>query len=120
MSWRHELVIFTFGLTVTSVRPARDRAIAYAHFLPWPAASISVVGPVTKSPHAKTPRTFVAYVAGSTFTRPRLTSKSASTGRKVRSAAWDTAGMTTSALISNSEPGIGTGDRRPEASGSPS
>ena len=82
--------------------------MAYAHFLPWPALSMSVVGPVTKSPQAKTPRTFVAYVAGSTLTRPRLTSKSASTGRKVRSAAWDTAGITRSAWISNSEPGIGT------------
>ena len=60
---------------------------------------MSVVGPVTKSPQAKTPRTFVAYVAGSTLTRPRLTSKFASTGRNVRSAACDTAGMTVSALI---------------------
>ena len=72
-----------------------------------------VVGPVTKSPQAKTPRTFVAYVAGSTLIRPRLTSKVDSTGRNVRSAAWETAGMTVSALITNSEPGIGTGERRP-------
>ena len=36
---------------------------------------MSVVGPVTKSPQANTPRTFVAYVAGSTLTRPRLISK---------------------------------------------
>ena len=34
--------------------------------------------------------------------------------------ACETAGMTVSALITNSEPGIGTGERRPEASGSPS
>ena len=81
---------------------------------------MSVVGPVTKSPQANTPRSLVAYVAGSTLTRPRLTSKSASTGRKVRSAACDTAGMTVSALITNSEPGMGTGERRPDASGSPS
>ena len=87
--------------------------------MPWPAASMSVVGPVTKSPQAKTPRTFVAYVAGSTLTRPRLISKFASTGRKVRSAACDTAGMTVCALITNSEPSIGTGERRPDASGSP-
>ena len=81
---------------------------------------MSVAGPVTKSPAAKTPRTFVAYVAGSTLRRPRATSKAASTGRKLRSAAWDTAGMTVSAGTTNSEPGIGTGERRPEASGSPS
>ena len=43
---------------------------------------MSVVGPVTKSPQANTPRTLVAYVAGSTLIRPRLTSKFASTGRK--------------------------------------
>ena len=70
--------------------------------MPWPAASMSVVGPVTKSPQANTPRTFVAYVAGSTRTRPRPISKLASTGRNVRSAAWETAGMTTSALMTNS------------------
>ena len=46
--------------------------------------------------------------------------KSASAGRNVRSAACDTAGITVSALITNSEPGIGTGERRPDASGSPS
>src|SRR5512143_2120634 len=115
MSCRHELVIFTFGEIVTSVRPARYRSIAYAHFLPWPADSMSVVGPVTKSPQAKTPRTFVAYVAGSTLILPRLTSKLDSTGRNVRSAAWDTAGITVSAGTTNSEPSIGTGERRPEA-----
>src|SRR5947208_12276734 len=117
MSCRQELVIFTFGATVTSVRPARYRSIAYAHFLPWPAASISVVGPVTKSPQAKTPRVFVAYVAGSTLTRPRLISKAGSTGRNVRSADCETAGITTSAGIVNSLPSIGTGERRPDASG---
>src|SRR3990172_5440492 len=79
-----------------------------------------VVGPVTKSPQAKTPRTFVTYVAGSTLTRPRLTSKADSTGRKVRSAACETAGMMRSAGMTNSEPSIGTGDRRPGASGAPS
>ena len=78
-----------------------------------------VVGPVTKSPQAKTPLTFEAYVAGSTLTRPRLISNVASTGRKVRSAACDTAGMTVWAGITNSEPSIGTGERRPDASGSP-
>ena len=62
----------------------------------------------------------MAYVAGSTLTRPRLISNVASTGSIVRSAACDTAGMTVSALTTNSEPGIGTGERRPEASGSPS
>ena len=87
--------------------------------MPWPAASISVVGPVTKSPQAKTPRTLVAYVPGSTRTRPRLISKFDSTGRNVLSAAWLTAGMTVSALISNSLPSMGTGARRPVASGSP-
>ena len=76
---------------------------------------MSVVGPVTKSPQAKTPRTFVAYVAGSTLTRPRLTSKFDSTGRKVRSAACDTAGMTVSAWTTNSEPG--DRDRRAPARG---
>src|SRR4029077_12639507 len=80
---------------------------------------MSVVGPVTKSPQANTPRTLVAYVAGSTLIRPRLTSKLASTGRNVRSAAWETAGMTVSAGTTNSEPSIGTGERRPDASGSP-
>src|SRR4029077_2801450 len=80
---------------------------------------IRVVGPVTKSPHANTPRTFVAYVAGSTLTRPRLISNDASTGRKVRSAACETAGMTVCAGMTNSEPSIGTGERRPDASGSP-
>jgi hypothetical protein len=88
--------------------------------LPWPAASISVVGPVTKSPQANTPRTLVAYVPGSTLTRPRLISKLDSTGRKVLSAAWLTAGMTVSALTTNSLPSMGTGARRPVASGSPS
>ena len=72
-----------------------------------------VVGPVTKSPQANTPLTFVAYVAGSTLTRPRLISKEASTGRKVRSAACETAGMTVWAGMMNSEPSIGTGERRP-------
>ena len=88
--------------------------------MPWPADSMSVVGPVTKSPQAKTPRTFVAYVAGSTLTRPRPTSKVDSTGRKLRSAACETAGITVSAGTTNSDPGIGTGERRPDASGSPS
>ena len=36
------------------------------------------------------------------------------------SAAWLTAGITVSALTTNSEPGMGTGARRPVASGSPS
>src|SRR4029079_16101200 len=93
--------------------------MAYAHFLPWPAASMRVVGPVTKSPQANTPRTLDAYVAGSTLTRPRLISNLASTGRKVRSAAWDTAGMTVWAGMTNSEPSIGTGERAPEGAGSP-
>src|SRR3954453_19009872 len=117
MSWRHELVILTLAATLTSVRPDRYRAIAEAHFLPWPAASISVVGPVTKSPQAKTPRTFVAYVPGSTRTRPGLISKLDSTGRNVWSAVWLTAGMTVSATISNSLPSMGTGARQPLASG---
>ena len=38
----------------------------------------------------------------------------------MRSAAWETAGMTVSAGTTNSEPSIGSGERRPEASGSPS
>ena len=87
--------------------------------MPWPADSMSVVGPVTKSPLENTPRTLVAYVPGSTRTRPRLISNEASTGRNVLSAAWLTAGMTVSALTVNSVPGTGTGARRPVASGSP-
>jgi len=46
--------------------------------------------------------------------------RSADTGRSVRSAACETAGMTVCAGTTNSEPSIGTGDRRPDASGSPS
>jgi hypothetical protein len=66
MSWRHELVIFTFGLT-GHVGPAGEVAVdRVGALLAVAGASISVVGPVTKSPQAKTPRTFVAYVAGST------------------------------------------------------
>ena len=56
----------------------------------------------------------------STRTRPRLISKLEVDGRNVLSAAWLTAGMTVSALTTNSEPGMGTGARRPVASGSPS
>ena len=49
-----------------------------------------------------------------------MTSKLASTGRNDRSAACETAGMTVSAGTTNSEPSIGIGERRPDASGSPS
>src|SRR3970040_680670 len=72
---------------------------------------MSVVGPVTKAPPRDTPRAVVAELPGSTFTRPRLISKLDSTGRKVLSAAWLTAGMTVWAGITNSEPGMGTGER---------
>src|SRR3970040_2893827 len=78
---------------------------------------MSVVGPVTKAPPRDTPRAVVAELPGSTFTRPRLISKLDSTGRKVLSAAWLTAGMTVWAGITNSEPGIGTGERRAGAAG---
>ena len=85
--------------------------------MPWPADSMRVVGPVTKSPHAKTPRTFVAYVPGSTRMRPRRISNDDSTGRNVLSAAWLTAGMTVWAGTTNSAPSMGTGRAPPRGIG---
>ena len=47
-------------MTVPRFQVTVPAALRPAAFLPWPAASISVVGPVTKSPQANTPLTFVA------------------------------------------------------------
>jgi hypothetical protein len=73
-------------------------------------------GPVTQSPPANTPATGVARVSSSTASVPQglVGSPSFST-----SGSCPTVTIAASAGSVNSEPGIGTGRGRPEASGSP-
>ena len=83
-------------------------------------ASTALFGPVTRSPPAKTPGIRVASVTGSASSRWMVAVSKARPGpKKLKSAVWPTAGITRSTSRVNSEPGTGTGQKRPPASGSP-
>ena len=89
--------------------------------LPAAIASTTVLGPVTASPPAKMSGSCVCKVTGSTLTVPQsLKVQAHSSVRQAQSDSWPMAGITVSTSITNSEPGIGSGRRRPLSSGSPS
>ncbi len=98
--------------------------MASAARFPAPMAAITVAGPNTTSPPAKTPGTEVSKVSLFTSIVPqRLKATSGSPASALsRSASGrcPTAATTMSKDRSCSDPGTGTGRRRPEASGSPS
>ena len=92
-----------------------------AAFRPATIASMTVLGPLTASPPAKTPFMLVSKVSGSTVS---VSPDRASSlillpeDRNERSGLWPIAAITLSASITNSVPGSGTGRRRPLLSGS--
>ena len=83
-------------------------------------ASTTVAGPVSQSPPAKTPVLLVSRVSLSACDgAPGGQRADVSPGRR-SSTSWPMARMMVSAGMVNSEPGIGSGRRRPLSSGSPS
>jgi hypothetical protein len=82
-----------------------------------PTASITVAGPLVRSPAAKTSGRLVWKVRGSTLSVLRALHSSSATA--AGSLCWPMAGITASHSITNSESLIGMGRRRPLPSGGP-
>ena len=90
-----------------------------AAFLPDATASMTVLGPVTRSPPAKTPFMLVSRVFLSAFTLPPLSTSSPMDARGPLPGLSPMATMSVSRSTLNSLPGTGTGVRLPVASTSP-
>ena len=86
---------------------------------PVATAPMTVSGPETASPPAKTPSIFVCSVKSSTIIVPNRVYSSLS-GSISWFTRWPIAMITVSTSMVNSEPSIGTGRLRPLSSGSPS
>ena len=87
--------------------------------LPSAIASITVWGPLTASPPAKISGSSLCNVKGSTFIVPHRVNVQAHSGvKQAQSASCPRAVITASTSIVNSEPGTGSGLRRPLSSGS--
>ena len=92
-----------------------------AAFLPWAMAWTTVWAPSTQSPPANTLGSSVCSVQSSTWTvRQRVWAMPCSSPAPSSSGNWPMALMIWSHSTTNSESSMGTGRRRPEASGSPS
>ena len=102
-----------------SAPPVSQRSIMCAARRPSPTARVMSLGPVTTSPAAKMPSTPVWRVAGSATSVPLRSVETVSAKARV-SGAMPIAARTTSQSMVNSLPAIGSGRRRPEASGAPS
>ncbi len=95
--------------------------IASAVMRPPAMASIAVAGPVRQSPQTKTSSWLVERsVLGSASGVPHLVSFRPSPSKPSQRTFWPIAAITESTSISFSEPGTGSGLRRPLASGAPS
>ena len=92
----------------------------YAAFLPAAAALTAISAPDWQSPAAKIPGRVVMNVFGSTATVPFLVSSIPRSAKQSARTRCPMAAIMEVQLSVNSEPSIGTGLRRPEASGSPS
>ena len=112
------------GLTGTILGPPRPRAstMERAASLPACTASTTSAPPLTMSPMAQTRALEVRPVAGSAAALPSRTGTPRAVSRPLMAAgpSWPTARTTMSSAMSKRSPSVGTGRRRPEASGSPS